>query len=636
VSAVLAIARREARERRFLLAAAVALSLLAAIFAALPVSAGVHALAQNLVLVLYLAFPVSIALAVGSSLIGRDLEEGRLSFYFARPLSAGALWAGKFLGGAALVGGAFLCCYVPMAMNVGGASGVDPRASALHVLALLGLMALAHVLTAIYRSGSRLLVLDLCLGGVFVAVTAGQLRSLVAAGAMHAVFETLLRVAVAAATIALLAAAAAQLAYGRADARRGHVALSATVWTLALLALAALTLWRGWVLGVTPEEVMGPHPPVLAAPRGGALLFRGDASRGRAGFSPVFLMDTASGAYVRLAPERVGRPAFAGDGRRAVWVAPRFPWWWYVAPFSSDSFPDLGDPDAREAVRRGSTLVVARLGPGTPATEERPLELPGAATAALAADADGRKVVLAGPSSVFLVDVASARALASAPLADVVAADFLPDGIVRFYQAETGGRPRAGLRVLDWNTGDGSRVERAHVAGDARLMLIARRGDLAVVSAGAGARALVRADGTVRWLESRVPDFPGAALVLANGDVALSLGEEVRIVTRDGGDVSRLVLEPGNRVYAMREPAPGEVAVGLWTLSLGERRTVFLEAATGRVRREEAGLLPAGPRTADLPAPEPGSPASRLFTDAEGRIVALDPDGRKREVVASR
>jgi hypothetical protein len=122
--------------------------------------------------------------------------------------------------------------------------------------------------------------------------------------------------------------------------------------------------------------------------------------------------------------------------------------------------------------------------------------------------------------------------------------------------------------------------------------------------------------------------------VLSTGLVALSLGEEVRIVTRDGDAVASLPLEPGSRAYALREPAPGELAVGLWTFSLDRRRTVFVDAATGAVRRVEKGLLPAGVRYGAMDTqPQPGSFASRLFTGPGGELVTLEPDGRKRAIV---
>jgi hypothetical protein len=636
VNAVLRIARREVRERGVLLWAGLGFSLLALTFRVLPGVGGAYGVGELLAMLLFLAFPPAVALAVGSSLLGRDLAERRLSFYFSRPLSAWTLWAGKFLGGAALVAVAFVPCYVAFALSSSG--GLARQAFGIALLISLCLMAFAHVITTMYRSGSRLFALDLCLGAVCVTLVGAQVWHLTVAGVGPVLFGAI-PVALASATIAMMAAAAAQLAHGRADARRGHIALSAAVWALAPVGLGVLALWGGWLLRVTPADVGGVGNSLIAAPRGNAVFFKGSSWHGRAGFSPIFLMDGQSGSYVRLPPERVSPPVFAGDGSMAVWVAPAASWWEIFNPHPAAArgvwvAPAVFDAGRAEPWQPELMWVVARLDGGGPVIEEHPLGLRYAV--ALAVDGDGRRVLVSGTSSVLLLDTASGKLLASAPLAAVVAADFLPDGAVRCYQKETAGRGGAALIVLDWSLKDGSRVERVRVAGDARLLLLARRGDLSVVSTGVHGKAILdAATGAVRTFSYSAADSPGAALVLSNGNVALSLGDEVRIVSRDGTSVVSLPLEPGTQAHALREPAPAELAAGLWTLSLTKRRTVFVDAATGAVRREEREILPAGPREGRLPPPEPGSLASRLFTDLDGALIALEADGRRRVVVAA-
>jgi hypothetical protein len=502
--------------------------------------------------------------------------------------------------------------------------GIDPLALRVWLLALVGLMGIAHVASAMYRSGSRLFSLDLGLGALFVAAIVALGDQLTAAGAGEFVVDRLGPVTVAAVATTTLAAAAAQLAFGRADPERGHKALSAALWALALVSLGAFTLWGRWVLRVTPAEVGGASYPLSAAPRGTAVFFRGDEARGRAGFSPVFLLDGQSGKYLRLPPERMTPPAFSADGRLAAWVAPPVPWWWYAQPYAKDRLPEPGAP--------GTALAVAWLDRAEPIVEEHPLEDPGSARAALAVD--GQRVVVSGRSSVDLVDATSGRPLAKASLPDVEAADFLPDGAVRLYQRQTGGPARASLVVLDWRAKEGSTVERARVSGELHgLFLFTRRGDLAVVWTGVRGKAILDAGtGTVRSYESARPEAPGAAVVLSGDRVALSLGSEVRILSRSGDTVARIPLETEARVYALRETMPGELAVGLWSRPLEDRRTLIVDAATGAIRREEKGLLPAFSPWASQA--EPGSFASRLFSDLAGGLVILEPDGRRREVVA--
>jgi hypothetical protein len=629
VSGALGVARHEVRERRFLLQAAGSLGLLLVLMLAvsprgpLPGS-GVRGFWETLALFLFLVFPPSVALGVGSSLIGRDLAEGRLPFYFSRPLSAGALWAGKFVGGAVLVLGTFLCCYLPLELAAGG---IARQGLVFWVLVLLTLMSLAHVIGAMYRSGSQTgrVALDLGLGALLITLLGAEVRRLVLAAGAGTVIETPLLVALALATLVMMGAAAAQLAYGRADARRGHTALSATFWSCAFLGLVVLALWCRWLLGVTPAQVGGVGYPFFASSRGSALLFKAGSWHGRAGYSPMFLMNGESGAYVRLESEHVSQPAFAADGATAVWVEPPVPWWWY-------SHEHAWEPTAARGGYVSDTLRVARLGDSVPVVEEQRVEPGESWSMALAVDSE--RALLSTASSVALVDLRTGRVISRAPGREPVAADLLPDGSVRLYEIEPG--TRGALVIVDWNPEDGARVERARTSASDRPLLLARRGELAVVSTGTRSKAILDvATGMARPFTSATPDSPGAGLVLSTGQVALSLGEEVRIVTRDGETIASIPVEAGARVAALREPAPGELAVGLWAPALARRRTVFADASTGAVRREEKDLLPAGPRFGLPLAPEPGSLASRLFADVEGTLLALEPDGRRRVIVAA-
>jgi hypothetical protein len=637
VNAVLRIARREVWERRVLLWAGLGFGLLTLTLLVLPATGGAHGLGEQVGLLICLAYPAAAALAVGGSLLGRDLALGRLSFYFSRPLSAGTLWAGKFLGGAALVVGALFCCSAPMFLTD---KPPEPGGMGVVLLALLCLMGIAYVMSAMYRSGSRLVALDLGLGALFVVAFGALVRHLEAAGAGRALWgsgptEGLVPPALAVATMAILGAAAAQLAYGRGDAPRGHVALSAAIWGFALLVLVASALWGRWVLGVTPGEVGGVGHPLLAAPRGRALFFRGTSQQGRAGFSPVFLMDDVSGSYVRLPPEGVTLPTFSGDGRRAAWVAQETPWWAYFHHAPREVVPL--DPVLARVLGAGpNTLAMARLDRGAPLLEEHPLPLPDGVSRALALDGDGRRVLLSGASGAYLLDTDGGKPLASVAVSDVLAAEFLADGAVRFYQKEASPRGGAALVVLDWRPQDGSRVEKARTPGHLRMLLLARRGDLCVASTETGVTILDAASGALRSLESGAAEGPVAALVLSSGQVALALNDHVRVVSRDGKVAAVLPLEPGARAYALREPQPGVVAVGLWALSVAKRRTLFMDASTGAVVREEAGILPAGILgERQAPPPEAGSLASRLFMDQAGALLALEADGRKRVIVAA-
>ena len=159
MSPVLLVARRELRERRFLVLTALALGVLPFVVRSLPVW-WAQDIGDDLALLLALSFPPAVALAVGASMFGRDASEGRLRFYFARPLSAGALWAGKCLAAGTLVLVALVCTFVSALMteSVGGRRLQDIDALRMGgglFSALLFLMVLAHVASSFYRSRSR-------------------------------------------------------------------------------------------------------------------------------------------------------------------------------------------------------------------------------------------------------------------------------------------------------------------------------------------------------------------------------------------------------------------------------------------------------------------------------------------------
>ena len=40
-------------------------------------------------------FTAGLATILGSSIIGKELSDGRLSFYFSKPVSAGSIWFGN-------------------------------------------------------------------------------------------------------------------------------------------------------------------------------------------------------------------------------------------------------------------------------------------------------------------------------------------------------------------------------------------------------------------------------------------------------------------------------------------------------------------------------------------------------------
>ncbi|HEX3581241.1 MAG TPA: hypothetical protein VH087_05740, partial [Thermoanaerobaculia bacterium] len=102
---VLAIARREIEERAFVFVAAIAIALVSPIALLTPYGSlgDRKSVVVILAFVLAVAFTWGLALILGATVVGRELSERRLSFYFTRPVSGSAIWFGKLIAAIALL-----------------------------------------------------------------------------------------------------------------------------------------------------------------------------------------------------------------------------------------------------------------------------------------------------------------------------------------------------------------------------------------------------------------------------------------------------------------------------------------------------------------------------------------------------
>jgi len=115
MNATLTIAQRELTEKRFVFVAAGAFLALALVIPFMP---GVHP--SERAAAFFLAsfclasiFALGLSAILGSTIVGRELSDGRLSFYFSRPLPATSIWWGKLLASAALILGCFAIIGLP-------------------------------------------------------------------------------------------------------------------------------------------------------------------------------------------------------------------------------------------------------------------------------------------------------------------------------------------------------------------------------------------------------------------------------------------------------------------------------------------------------------------------------------------
>ncbi len=351
-----AVFEREFHERRLLWVVALVLSLVPVVLplvpGLLPGGASAEDLRSGLAFGLAALLAALLALFLGTSMIASDLAERRLGFYFARPLTGWTLWAGKLTACLALMLGAGLLVLIPAALlgiegnpfglqaTVGGWAGL----LVLWSLRLVALLLASHAMSVIVRARSPWIVLDLGALLVVAGLYWGAWRrlTLVGVGSPPVYWERsswtdprdwMANGFLLIALLALAVAGALQVARGRTDLRRGHRALSLSLWGSLLAAAVLLTGLSVWAISGGPADLQQIWQ-ITAAPTGSWMALVGPSKR-CPGYQPAFLYDLSSGRYLRAGFGSVAtgfepQIGFSADGRRAVWLA--YDGYPYVSP----------------------------------------------------------------------------------------------------------------------------------------------------------------------------------------------------------------------------------------------------------------------------------------------------------------
>ena len=253
--AILTIARHEITRRWPLWVIGFGLGFLPLLFTASSLRTSHPSQLSYALLVLGVVMSWVVAFATGMSLVGKPLHDGRLSFYFTRPIRASAIAGGKILGGLVAIVGMQVVLALPMISLPDIA-----REDALRIFAGLGFigagfMATGLVVGILARSRSRWFAVD-ALGATLTATaTVGMLLALAArkseivrtmdyvdARDLLVRAQTLLWGLAELAAVVFVGAVIVAVAIGRTDRERVHRALSLALWpamiVVALLGLA--------------------------------------------------------------------------------------------------------------------------------------------------------------------------------------------------------------------------------------------------------------------------------------------------------------------------------------------------------------------------------------------------------------
>jgi hypothetical protein len=579
-------------------------------------------------LVLALILTAVLAFMMGSSVLARDLSERRLGFYFARPLSGAAIWAGKMLGSLILAVGAGLLVLLPTlvaggdiapAPRLGGPDTIGSNLAILlvPVLGVLLLLVTAHAVAVMVRSRAPWLALDAAALALVGLAFWSCRRTLVSEGAIGPA-SLLQTVLIGGFLVAASVAGLVQVVHGRTDLRRGHRFLSSTLWLfLGVLALGGI-LYTRWVFAVTPRDLVSFHT-VLPAPAGSWIAVGGTAA-GRQGYEPTFLLDLASGRFLRLESfvHDFRLPAFSRDGSRAVWLS---------RPAASREYGlwtlDLSRSGARPVRTNVSYETLPQL---------------------LVLSPDGSRVAARLYERLTVDDLRTGRLLFSALIPpDPEFRDRLRFAdrdhlrIFESFQVEEPGRPPVWrLRAVDLDLATRRRapVAQVDVPGHEGLWSLSPDGTRALLRRNPLQERLLidlRTGRTVRLTQS---DDPFAATFLADGRLVLinEEGDQVtlRFLSPEATEQLR-VRVPGYRIRVGGQPTPHLLAVATRPLGKSEPgswTSWLIDLRTGRVRRLANGLVPTV-----LGFREPGSLGSRLFYRGRGDLLLLDPATGKLQTV---
>lgn len=601
--------------------------------------------AEILVLTAFLGacgLSVSLALLHGASMIAGETKEKRISFFFSRPLPAATIWGGKLLAALVLTLAAAALAFSPTWLAAPGRSrGIfgfssGPGQTLLAALGI-GLVVVlgSHAVVTIGRLRSPWVALDLTLAPALVFFAAVSVRSLVRnAGGGNPVRAAMITLA-AALLLALVVAPLVQVAEGRTDVRRAHGAFSVVFFGICAAAVALVGGYAWWCASAKATDLDKVEGGVWASPRGYWVAATGPLRGWRGGGD--FLFDTAGGRSLRI---RSWTLAFSQDGSRAAWGEPRFGF--------------LQRRDNR------LDLFVADLATGRAVATG----LETAVSATLALSPSGRRLAALEGKTLEAFDVSDTRnprQLAAFGLSgDVRGLAFFDEDTIRLYPRIFNAKSRkdlgpASLEITELSlpskqslvTGrfDRETLPLLRLSADGRYLGGTRKagedGSVLTLHDGRTGVLIATLATDLRIVQARfltgnriaVAGIAGARARVDFFEVEKGWGAPFR--STDLGSCARVVLG--------REIAAGRVAIALLpfeeNLPALQRaaKLAVVDAATGAVSDGPAGLVPADRfswwLSPVLPPAEPGSPASLLFLDADGRLVRLDPATGARTVL---
>ena len=320
----LAIARRDLADRTSVFIAAAVLAVVPFVLTVVP---GMSSFNYMDVItttggLLSVGFTLGLALVIGVTMIGRDLSEKRMSFYFSKPISAPSIWFGKLLAAVISLALCFAVLFVPSYL-AGSTSwhrswNVELGAGfAVVGVVALTLLLLGHVFGTMFRSKSALVALDVVLMVLAGMAIAAIIRPLLE-GFAGDLTTAVIYVLGGALLLILVLCGAWQLEKGRADRRQNHIALSTFIWIATSIVLATGGAFTAWVVHVSPKDLNGYD---ITQPDNGSWSFLFGPTKHRMDYHALFAYDLGTGEAMRIPGVRSWfSSGFSRDGRTVAYL----------------------------------------------------------------------------------------------------------------------------------------------------------------------------------------------------------------------------------------------------------------------------------------------------------------------------
>ncbi|MFY9223911.1 MAG: hypothetical protein WAQ98_14670 [Blastocatellia bacterium] len=324
-----AVALREVKSRVTLFGAALVIGLFPALFPAFskfgaPFTSndvGIATFAVTLCVIF------AFSLLLGESILGRELANRQMSFYFSRPLSGTSLYIGKILGALSITSISVMLTTLPSLIFFSSQSHQFFAPSAIEAYVILAIFCLGIGTTAgiIFRSKSLWLIADLVFTPVALVLGAFAFFVIFIAyfspGYVSPNYsKTLAAYLPFGLGLLLLAVNGFAFSFGRSNIKQIHKSLSISFWSVIMTLIVGGYGFSQWIVSAAPDNLTNVSY-IETNSKGSWVTFHG-AGWGRGNYTSSYLLNVKTGNYHQLdnfSASFYGM-VFSADGNKAVWL----------------------------------------------------------------------------------------------------------------------------------------------------------------------------------------------------------------------------------------------------------------------------------------------------------------------------